>query len=115
MLQGWKAHSTSNEGRTARRPQVLTDQFVGWNSRTFPATARAPQAVRPPRCCDKRATRVAAYGSQAQTTTFVPRYRYFDRGLKRLRQDTANVSDGSKADMAAFPIHVRFVPKGDIL
>jgi hypothetical protein len=20
MLQGWKAHSTSNEGRTARRP-----------------------------------------------------------------------------------------------
>ena len=72
MLEEWKAHSTSNEGRTARRPQVLTDQFVGWNSRTFPATALAPQAVRPPRCCDKRETRVAAYGSQAQTTRFVP-------------------------------------------
>jgi hypothetical protein len=71
MLQGSKAHSTSNEGRTARRPQVLTDQFVGWNSRTFPATARAPQAVRPTRCCDERETRVAAYGSQAQTTKFI--------------------------------------------
>ena len=26
MLQGWKAHSTSSEGRTARRPRVLTDE-----------------------------------------------------------------------------------------
>src|SRR5262249_56651369 len=40
--RGWKAHSTSNEGRTARRPQVLTVQLVGWHSRTFPPTARAP-------------------------------------------------------------------------
>jgi hypothetical protein len=115
-LTSWR--SPGSEGRTARRPQVLTDQFEGWNSRTFLATARAPQAVRPPRCCDKRETRVGVPKLRLQCSSL----------MKRLRHDIANASDGHKltltrllcmsasppiADIVGRDRDVRFVPIAD--